>query len=163
MRLKSFLITEADEQLTRWKDYLSDVPMLNSAVKILKRIESKGYNAYIVGGAVRDLILGEPIHDCDIATNCPINVLDIMFKTHDIGKNRDFGIIVAIVDGNTFEIAQFREDGKYLDGRRPESVKVVMSFKDDASRRDFTINSMGVDKEGNIIDYFDGKRIFKIR
>ena len=158
MQFKQFLITEADEQLARWNEYLNDVPMLNSAVKVLKRIEAKGFDAYIVGGAVRDLILGEPIHDCDIATNCPIDVLDNMFKTHDIGKNRDFGIIVATVDGHTFEIAQFREDGTYLDGRRPESVKIVMSFKDDASRRDFTINSMGVDKDGNIIDYFDGKK-----
>lgn len=161
MKFKTFLITEADEQLERWKDYMSDVPMLNSAVKVLQRIESKGFTAYIVGGAVRDLILGEPIHDVDIATNCPIDVLDTMFKTYDIGKSKDFGIVVINLDGYTFEVAQYRSDGEYLDGRRPESVKIVMSFKDDASRRDFSINSMGIDKEGNIIDYFDGKKDIK--
>ena len=158
MKFVEYILNENIEQVERWNEYLNDIPMLFSAVKILKRIESKGFTAYIVGGAVRDIVLGIVPKDVDIATNCPIEVLDNMFKTHDIGKNRDFGIVVATVDGHTFEIAQFREDGTYLDGRRPESVKIVMSFKDDASRRDFTINSMGIDKDGNIIDYFDGKK-----
>jgi len=78
------------------------------------------------------------------------------FKTFDIGKNKDFGIAVVKHGGYDFEVANFRKDGTYSDGRRPDSVEIVGDFKDDASRRDFSINAMAVDKEGNIIDYFNG-------
>lgn len=110
MQFREFLITEADEQLSRWKEYVNDTPMLAAAVKILNRIESKGYQAYIVGGCVRDLVLGEKMHDVDIATNCPINILENMFRVYDIGKSKDFGIITTKMNGFDFEIAQFRQD-----------------------------------------------------
>jgi tRNA nucleotidyltransferase/poly(A) polymerase len=161
MRFDNYLILEVDEQISRWKNYLNDTPMLSAAVDILNKIESKGYQAYIVGGCVRDLILGEPMHDVDICTNCPIEILEKLFKVYDIGKSKDFGIITTKQNGFDFEIAQFREDGKYLDGRRPESVKVVLDFQSDASRRDFTINAMAVDKDGNIIDHFSGQKDIK--
>lgn len=151
-----------EEQQKNWKEHVEKNPMLKSAISILKKIEDGGHKAYIVGGAVRDIISGEQDpHDIDIATNAPMEFLEKEFKTHDIGKNKDFGIVVASQDGYDFEIAHFRNDGKYSDGRRPDSVKIVMDFKDDASRRDFTINAMGIDKEGNIIDYFDGKKDIK--
>lgn len=159
MKFGNFIITEADEQLSRWKEYVSSIPMLKSAVKVMQKINSNGYLAYAVGGAVRDLVIGNPIHDIDIASNCPVEELDKIFgKTYDIGKSKTFGIVIVKEGGHTFEVAHFREDGKYSDGRRPDSVKIVIDFMQDASRRDFTINAMGVDAQGNIIDYFDGRK-----
>lgn len=157
MQFKEFLVTESDEQFERWKYYVSSIPMLKAAVKVLTRIESKGFQAYIVGGCVRDLVMGLPMKDIDIATNCPIDILENMFRVYDIGKSKDFGIITTKVDGFDFEVAQYRSDGKYLDGRRPESIEIVMDFKTDASRRDFRFNALAIDKKGNIIDYFDGQ------
>ena len=160
MKLTTHLLLE-EEQFARWKDYLNDVPILKSAVKILKNIESKGYVAYIVGGAVRDLVLGISLKDVDIATNMPIDEIEKIYKTHDIGASKDFGIVVVREGGFTFEVANFRSDGEYIDGRRPETVKIVLTFEKDAARRDVTINSMGIDSSGNIIDYFNGQKDIK--
>jgi len=160
MRLTQYLI-EAKEALKDWKGYVQGNKMLNSAVKILQKINKKGYKAYIVGGVVRDIILGQKPHDVDVATNMPMDEISKLWKTFDIGKSKDFGIVVIKEGGFQFELAQFRNDGKYLDGRKPESVKITGSFKDDAGRRDFTINAMAIDKEGNIVDYFDGKKDIK--
>ncbi len=158
--LSKYILLE-QEQIERWKTYINDIPMLKAGINVLKKIESKGYIAYLVGGVVRDLILGEKIKDVDIATNMPIEEIENLYKSFDIGKNKDFGIVVVKEGGFTYEIAQFREDGDYLDGRRPESVKIVLTFEKDAARRDITINAMAVDSEGNIIDYFDGRRDIK--
>lgn len=160
MRLTDYLTEEAVDK-KRWKEYLAKVPMLRSAIKVLTAIESKGYDAFIVGGGVRDIVIGTNLHDVDIATNMPMEELEKLYKTYDIGQSKDFGIVVIKVDGFDFEVAQFRLDGKYVDGRKPESVQIVQSFQGDASRRDFTFNAMGIDKEGNIIDYFDGRKDIK--
>jgi len=140
--------------------------MLKKGVEIITRLEKEGgpkARAYIVGGAVRDIVTGEKEpDDIDIATNVPIDRIEQIFgKSHDIGKNKEFGIVIVTVDGEDFEVANFRSDGTYSDGRRPDSVKIEMDFKTDAGRRDFTINAMGVDKDGNIIDYFDGQKDIK--
>jgi len=158
------VIIESDS-VKDWQTYINRIPMLKTGIDILNRILSIGNDmgmdkplAYIVGGTIRDIITGdkEP-DDIDIATNVPIDELEKHFKTHDIGANKDFGIIVVSQDGEDFEIANFRADGEYSDGRRPDDVEIVMDFKKDAERRDFTINAMGVDKDGNVVDYFDGK------
>jgi len=160
MRLTQYLI-EAKEALKDWNKYVKGNKMLNSAVKILQKIDKKGYKAYIVGGVVRDIILGQEPHDVDVATNMPMDEISKLWKTYDIGKSKDFGIVVVKEGGFQFEVAQFRNDGKYLDGRKPESIKITGSFEDDAGRRDFTINAMAIDKDGNIIDYFDGRKDIK--
>jgi len=159
MRLFDYL-TEA-EQLEKWREYVNGIRMLKAAVEILEKLESKGYSAFIVGGTVRDLVLGDTPHDIDIATNCPIEEIETMFPSHDIGKNKEFGIVVIKHRGFDFEVANYRKDGKYLDGRRPERVEIVLDLMTDVSRRDFTVNAMGIDKDGNIIDYFDGQRDIK--
>lgn len=148
--------------LKQWKKYLRDNKELATAVRVLQQINKAGYKAYIVGGSVRDIVLGQlKPHDIDIATNAPIDVLEKMFKTYDIGKSKDFGIVVVRAGSFSFEIAQFRTDGKYKDGRRPESVTITGSFEQDAARRDFTINAMALNADGEIIDYFDGKKDIK--
>ena len=147
-----------------WKGYVDRIPMLKYGVELLYKIEEIGDEnhvtnpvAYIVGGTIRDIITGEKEpHDIDIATNVPIEIIGKYLPSYDIGKNKDFGIFVTKYKGFDYEIAQFRVDGTYVDGRRPESVKIVSSYKDDASRRDLTINAMAVDKHGDILDYFNG-------
>jgi tRNA nucleotidyltransferase/poly(A) polymerase len=131
--------------------------LISIGISLLKDIKSLGYKAYIVGGTPRDIMLGEELNDIDIATNCPIEILEESFHTHNIGQSKNFGILSILYKGKSFEVAQFRADGKYFDGRRPDSIEMVNNFKDDVARRDFTINSLAMDSEGEIIDYFSGK------
>lgn len=129
--------------------------MVDTALDVID-ILSKHGEAYIVGGAVRDIIMGNVIHDVDISTNVSMNLIESEFKSHDIGKNKDFGIVVITHKSFIFEISNFRKDGVYSDSRRPDSVQLGVSFKEDTNRRDFTVNSIGVDKYGFIIDYHNG-------
>jgi len=145
--------------------------MLAEGVELIKQIISIGINnniknpeAYIVGGAVRDMIIGNvnlDEMDIDISTNVPISILDNYLETYSIGSNKDFGILVVLSNGFDFEVAQYRSDGEYTDGRHPDTIEIVSDSKEDAKRRDFTINSLYVDDEGNIIDYFDGQKDIK--
>ena len=129
--------------------------MLN-ALKLLEEIQKLGYEAYIVGGAVRDLLLDRQIKDVDIATNCPLNILEKNFVTYSIGKSKTFGICLVRYEGEEYEIAQFRADGQYSDNRKPDSVEIGVSLREDLSRRDFTVNAMALDINGRIIDFFNG-------
>lgn len=160
MRFNQF-INESQDIKKQWQTYIKTDSMIKNAVDILDIIEKMGYAAYIVGGSVRDIILGHKPKDIDIATNCPVDKLESKFKTFDIGKSKDFGIVVVNRGGFHYEIANFRQDGKYTDGRRPDTVKVCGGFQDDAARRDFCINAMGIDKNGDILDYFDGVKDIK--
>ena len=163
MRLLKYL-NEAKEQLKDWQKYIKSNKELAAGVNILYKLNKAGFKAYVVGGSVRDIILGNlKSHDVDIATNASIDVLNRLFKTYDIGKSKEFGIVVVREGGFQFEIAQFRQDGKYSDGRRPDSVNITGSFEQDAARRDFTINAMSINANGEIIDYFDGKKDIKNR
>lgn len=126
---------------------------------VLEKIESTGYDAFIVGGAVRDLLMDKDPSDYDIVTSCPQEVLNKIFPLqHDIGKNKDFGITVIDIDGQSFEIAQYRQD-IYNDtfGHGAETVKFVSTLKEDLARRDFTINAMAMSASGTIFDYFNGQ------
>lgn len=153
---------EARQQFKDWQDYVMRNKDLYGAVKVLNKINKAGFKAYIVGGSVRDIVLGnDKPKDVDIATNMPMDELSRLFKTYDIGKSKDFGIVVVKEGGRSFEVAQFRQDGKYLDGRRPDSVQISGTFEKDAERRDFTINAMGINSKGEIIDFFDGRKDIK--
>lgn len=154
-------ITESNVDKQRWGKYLKSNKMLSTGVDVIKQITKKKYKAYIVGGAVRDIILGDNPHDIDISTNMPIEDIEKMFKSHAVGSSEDFGIITIIHKGFDFEIAQFRKDGSYVDGRKPDRIEIVMDFESDASRRDLSINAMGIDSDGNIIDFFNGSKDIK--
>ncbi|MGG4267365.1 CCA tRNA nucleotidyltransferase [Peribacillus simplex] len=127
------------------------------SVPILELIEQAGFEAYFVGGSVRDYILGSPINDVDIATSAtPQEIKRIFPKTAGIGI--DHGTVLVITDSGTYEITTFRTESEYSDFRRPDSVQFVRSLTEDLQRRDFTMNAMAMDKSGNIIDPFNGKR-----
>ncbi|MBT2649282.1 CCA tRNA nucleotidyltransferase [Bacillus sp. ISL-34] len=127
------------------------------SVPILELIEEAGYEAYFVGGSVRDYILGRPINDVDIATSAtPQEIKRIFPNTADIGI--DHGTVLVITDTGTYEITTFRTESGYSDFRRPDAVQFVRSLTEDLQRRDFTMNAMAMDKTGKIIDPFNGKR-----
>ncbi|MED3834898.1 CCA tRNA nucleotidyltransferase [Peribacillus frigoritolerans] len=127
------------------------------SVPILELIEEAGYEAYFVGGSVRDYILGRTINDVDIATSAtPQEIKRIFPNTADIGI--DHGTVLVITDTGTYEITTFRTESGYSDFRRPDAVKFVRSLTEDLQRRDFTMNAIAMDKTGKIIDPFNGKR-----
>ncbi len=133
-----------------------EYPILFEAKKVLDTIARLGYEAVIVGGAVRDLVMGNVPNDIDIATNMDINFLSKIYDCHDIGKSKDFGLIVIRSGDFLFEVAQYRTDGTYSDGRHPDHVEFAKNFFEDAARRDFTINAMGINLNGELLDYFGG-------
>ena len=136
--------------------------LLTSGMKLASAIESMGYEAYLVGGCVRDMVrwsLGQSgfpdIHDIDISTNMPIEELQKTFKTAS-NNGEAHGTILVFQDGEPFEVTQFRTDGAYTDGRHPDSITFAKTFKEDCLRRDFTINAMGLSGKGEVIDYYGG-------
>jgi tRNA nucleotidyltransferase/poly(A) polymerase len=111
MRFKNYYMLNEMAQIVKdWNSYVNKIPMLKKGIEVLEILEKHG-KAYIVGGAVRDIISGEKKpDDIDITTNVPMEKIEQLFKTHDIGKNKDFGIVVINYKGEVFEIAQFRKD-----------------------------------------------------
>lgn len=132
--------------------------LMDTAIEYLCDIASLGYEAFIVGGAVRDSLLGKDVSDIDIATDCPIEILEKNFNTHDIGRSKDFGILVVLYKGYSFETAQLRTETSYSDGRRPDKVELVGDIYQDLARRDFTINAMAMSLYRVIIDPYNGQR-----
>lgn len=132
---------------------------------ILCKLDNKsGFQAYVVGGAIRNQLLKLPVKDWDITTNAtPTQVQEIFEKENQyvVPTGLQHGT-VTVVDGiDNVEITTFRIDGKYSDGRRPDSVEFTNSLKDDLSRRDFTINALAYNKQSGIVDYFNGMQDLK--
>jgi len=126
-----------------------------NALKVLEILESNGYEAYIVGGAVRDLLLGLEPKDWDITTNAePMKMYNMFDKVIPTGEQ--FGTMTVVVNEELIEITTYREDLKYEDGRRP-TIKFAKTLKEDLSRRDFTINGMAMSKDAIITDLFGGQ------
>lgn len=122
----------------------------------MQRLREKGFEAFLAGGCVRDLLLGKVPQDYDIATDAkPEAVAEIFPQTVAVGTQ--FGVTLVIIDGDGFEVATFRHDGPYLDGRRPSHVRFA-SLKEDILRRDFTINGMMYDPVADrVVDLVGGR------
>lgn len=129
----------------------------NGALDILKTIEGRGYRAYLVGGCVRDLLLGREPEDWDIASSArPEQIMEI-FGEDAVPTGVKHGTVTVKSAGEGYEVTTFRTEGQYSDGRHPDSVAFAQSIEEDLSRRDFTVNAMAMDKNGEIIDPFGGK------
>ena len=126
------------------------------AAKIVRRLREHGHEAVFAGGCVRDLLRGVPPKDYDIATDArPARVQELFPRSEAVGAH--FGVIIVKAEGQHFEVATFREDGPYHDGRRPEAVRFTNAERD-AWRRDFTINGLFFDPvEKKVIDYVRGQ------
>ena len=135
---------------------LKELPQeYEKAIPVLKKLENAGFEAYFVGGSVRDTLLKQNIHDVDIATSAfPEEIKQLFPKTIDIGI--EHGTVLALVDDEQYEITTFRTESTYQDYRRPDSVEFVRSLEEDLKRRDFTINAFALKEDGQIIDLFDG-------
>lgn len=130
--------------------------MLDTALKVLEKIESFGFSAYLVGGFVRDYIMGISSNDVDITTNAkPKELIDI-FEDAVLPED-DYGSVCIYVKNIRFEITTFRREIKYDDNRKPIEIEYIDDLHEDLMRRDFTINSICMDKDGNIIDLLDGR------
>lgn len=126
--------------------------------KILAELENSGYEAYLVGGCVRDTLMNQPIHDFDITTNAlPDEILEVFGGYRVIPTGLKHGTVTVICEGEPFEITTFRVDGDYSDSRRPDSVRFTASIEEDLARRDFTMNAIAMRSDGKLIDPFCGK------
>lgn len=130
-------------------------PIFEPARPVLQKIEQAGFEAYFVGGCVRDTILGDPIHDIDIATSAyPSEIKSIFDRTVDTGI--EHGTVMILDHGTGYETTTFRTESGYQDYRRPDNVTFVRSLAEDLQRRDFTINALALKENGEVIDLFDG-------
>lgn len=129
---------------------------IRKAQAIISRLKQAGFEAYFVGGCVRDFVRGVTPGDYDIVTSAlPDQVIDLFERTVSVGAK--FGVVVVIADGHPYEVATFRSDDVYEDGRRPSQVH-FSSAPEDVLRRDFTINGLLMDAgTGEILDYVDGR------
>ncbi|MBU3829619.1 MAG: CCA tRNA nucleotidyltransferase [Candidatus Limosilactobacillus merdavium] len=122
---------------------------------VLQKIEDAGFEAYFVGGCVRDTILGDSIHDIDIATSAyPSEIKSIFKRTVDTGI--EHGTVMILDHGTGYETTTFRTESGYQDYRRPDKVTFVRSLSEDLKRRDFTINALALRENGEVVDLFDG-------
>ncbi len=127
------------------------------ALAIVRRLNQEGFKAYFAGGCVRDRVLGVEAKDFDIATDARPEVVQRLFD-HTVAVGARFGVIVVMLDGEPFEVATFRADAPYVDGRRPSAVHYG-TIEEDAKRRDFTIGGMFYDPANDrVIDLVGGMR-----
>lgn len=140
-------------QLTRQQ--IEQSPLLAHAREIANRLRTAGHEAYFAGGCVRDLLLNRPPKDVDIATSASPDAVEALFE-RSIAIGKHFGVICVVAPPYTFDVATFRADAPYADGRHPQSVSFC-SAREDARRRDFTINGLFLDPEAlEVIDYVTG-------
>ncbi|MCK4817539.1 CCA tRNA nucleotidyltransferase, partial [bacterium] len=134
--------------------------MIKGAKKIAKILLAEGFEAHFVGGCVRDTLLEIEPKDYDIATNArPDDLIKIAkkhaIKIREVGKS--FGVILFVLNGNSYEVATYRADGVYSDNRRPDNVTYSDTIQEDLARRDFTINAMAYDiSVGKLVDPWNG-------
>jgi len=133
------------------------VKMPDKVKRIIDTLVNAGYEAYVVGGCVRDSILGREPDDWDITTSAlPAEVKSLFPVTIDTGIKH--GTVSILLGKETFEVTTYRLDGKYEDGRHPKEVTFTPSLEEDLKRRDFTINAMAYNDKAGIVDLFEGQK-----
>ncbi|RME90233.1 MAG: HD domain-containing protein [Verrucomicrobia bacterium] len=141
---------------------LENSPAGRVATRIVRRLREADYDAFFVGGCVRDMLLGRPPGDIDIATSAPPEEVERLFvRTVPVG--RQFGVMLVLEGGFEFQVSTFRTESGYRDGRRPDEVRFA-SAREDASRRDFTVNGLYYDPlTGELHDWVGGQADLKAR
>jgi len=131
-----------------------------AAIEVIKQLNRNGFRALFAGGCVRDMLLGRSASDYDVTTNArPEEVIRIFSRTLKVGAK--FGVVIVLIEGTQVEVATFRTETGYADGRHPAKVEFA-SASEDAGRRDFTINGMFYDPlEQKVIDYVNGQEDLK--
>jgi tRNA nucleotidyltransferase (CCA-adding enzyme) len=125
-------------------------------IEIIKKLVEHGHQAYVVGGAIRDLLMDRSIGDVDISTSArPDQIIKLFPKTIPVGI--EHGTVIVLMGDTPYEVTTFRKDEQYLDYRRPTSVSFIDSLTEDLKRRDFTINAMAMDLDGKLFDPFNGQ------
>ncbi|TKD69821.1 CCA tRNA nucleotidyltransferase [Pseudalkalibacillus hwajinpoensis] len=133
-----------------------------SCLEVLNVLTKAGYDAYIVGGAVRNTLLGLPVADFDLATSAkPEEIVQLFDKVVPTGL--EHGTVTVIYFDEHFEVTTFRADQKYMNFRHPSGVSYLGSIEGDLARRDFTINSMALSKEGELIDLYGGEKDLELK
>lgn len=129
----------------------------HGVVSVLRTLRDRGYAAFLVGGCVRDLLLGDAPHDYDVATDARPDEIERCFeRTVPIGVA--FGTVLVVMESETVEVTTFRTDLEYGDGRRPEGVRFGTTVTEDLARRDFTVNAIAWDPlDRELVDPFDGR------
>ncbi len=139
-----------------FSDFFMDIP--DYALKIMLRMRQAGEEIYIVGGSVRDALLGKTPNDYDMATSAlPEKTLSVFDGLHIIETGLRHGTLTLISDSHPIEITTFRIDGEYTDLRRPDSVSFTRSLYEDLARRDFTVNAMAYSDQSGLCDPFGGR------
>lgn len=143
--------------MSQVQDLLKSHPHWQAVESIYHTLQSHGYKAFLAGGCVRDALLGNQANDLDVATDAtPVQIEEIFKKTISVGKS--FGVMRVIVNGADIELATFRTDGMYRDGRRPDEV-IFSSPEEDAQRRDFTVNALFYDLTNDrVLDFVGGQK-----
>ena len=130
-------------------------PLFLEALPVMQQLVDAGYEAYFVGGSVRDMLLHKPISDVDIATSAtPQEVKEIFTHTVDVGI--EHGTVMVIYHKEGYEVTTFRTEEGYEDFRHPDKVTFVRSLEEDLKRRDFTINALAIGIDDQLMDFFDG-------
>lgn len=130
--------------------------MNDTIKKVLNKLEEKGYKAYLVGGYCRDYLIGKINTDYDICTNAKPKEIKQIFNKYTVPSD-NYGCVTLFIDQKRFEITTFRKDIFYLKNRRPFRIKYVNDLETDLKRRDFKMNTICMDVNGNIIDFLNGK------
>ncbi|MFI3191936.1 CCA tRNA nucleotidyltransferase, partial [Staphylococcus aureus] len=124
---------------------------------ILEQIQDNGFEAYYVGGSVRDYVMGRNIHDIDITTSATPDEIESIFS-HTIPVGKEHGTINVVFNDENYEVTTFRAEEDYVDHRRPSGVTFVRDLYEDLQRRDFTMNAIAMDTAYKLYDYFDGQQ-----
>ncbi len=130
---------------------------------IISKLLSEGFEAFVVGGAVRDFLLGDAPGDYDITTSAlPSEVKDVFKNEKTVDTGIKHGTVSVVLNHKAYEITTYRIDGEYLDARHPESVSFTRNIADDLSRRDFTVNAMAYNETRGLVDMFSGEKDLKL-
>lgn len=140
------------------QEYCKSIFIPDRALRVMERLWDAGEEVYIVGGCVRDALLGALPHDYDMTVSCiPERTLEIFSDMRTIPTGLKHGTVTVLSDGYPLELTTFRVDGSYSDSRRPDSVSFTRRVEDDLSRRDFTVNAMAYSPRTGLIDLFGGR------